>query len=191
MIDPFKQFALWLDEAKKNEIEPTAMTLATVNAHYDVSARMVLMKNFDETGFTFYTNYSSPKAQDLTAIPKAALVFWWPHSQKQVRITGHVQLLSAQTSDEYFQQRSRESCLGAMASKQSSVIPNKDYLIERYKKLEEKFKDISIIPRPEYWGGYILIPQSIEFWEGKPHRLHDRFLYTKSSTGWQKKQLSP
>lgn len=192
MNDPIQLFARWFDEAKKNqEIEPSAMTLATVNINYDVSARMVLLKDFDEKGFTFYTNYTSPKAKDLTEIPKAALVFWWPKSQKQIRITGQVQRLDAQASDDYFKQRPKESCISAMASKQSSVIPNKDYLIERFKKLEEKYKDISPIPRPDYWGGYLLLPQSIEFWQGKPHRLHDRFLYTKTDKGWQKERLAP
>lgn len=187
--DPIDQFALWF-EAAHDEIDRTAMTLATVNKNYAISARMVLLKSFDQAGFVFFTHYDSPKAQALQDIPHAALVFWWPKSQRQVRITGQVNFLDAKASDLYFASRSRESQIGALASKQSTVIPNRDYLLQKFNSLSQDLEG-QPIPRPANWGGYVLTPQSIEFWEGKPHRLHDRFLYTRQQDSWQIVQLSP
>jgi len=191
LADPFLYFKQWLNEAKKKgEIEPAAMTLATVNKQYEVAARMVLLKSFDHKGFVFYTNYTSVKAQHLKEIPKAALVSWWPLCQRQVRITGVVSLLDEKLSDEYFNQRPRDSRIAAIISAQSKVIPDRAFLLEKY---HHKLKELEEhpIPRPHYWGGYILKPQVIEFWQERPHRLHDRFQYTKKDAGWEIERLSP
>ncbi|MFI4938197.1 MAG: pyridoxamine 5'-phosphate oxidase [Candidatus Berkiellales bacterium] len=191
--NPFDQFGLWFTQAKnKGELEPSAMTLATVNANYDVTARMLLLKSFDENGFVFFTNYDSPKAQALTQIPKAAMVFWWPLLLRQVRITGNVVLLDSTQSDNYFASRSKNSRLAAIASKQSEVIPNRETLIEQFQAQKKRYENIDDIPRPAFWGGYVLIPHTIEFWQGREHRLHDRFEYRKDAAGaWHIVQLSP
>ncbi len=190
--NPLTQFAIWFEAAKeKGEIEPTAMTLATVNAKYEVSARIVLLKEFSEKGFSFFTNFTSPKATALNEINHAALVFWWPKSKRQVRITGVVSMLDSQSSDKYFSTRSKASCLSALASKQSSIIPDRDFLMAKYYALEEKYANQAVIPRPDFWGGYILKPESMEFWQAADHRLHDRFLYQKKDETWQICQLSP
>jgi pyridoxamine 5'-phosphate oxidase len=184
------QFELWFSQAKeKGEIEPSAMTLATVNHQYDVSARMLLLKSFSEDGFVFFTNYLSLKAKCIEEIPKAAMVFWWPLCQRQVRITGQVVVASTKQSDEYFNQRSRDSRIAAIISKQSAIIPNREYLLEQFNALAKENDDK--LARPDVWGGYVLQPQTIEFWQGRPHRLHDRFLYTKNDTKWNIVQLSP
>jgi len=189
--DPIVQFSTWYAQAKaKGEIEPSAMSLATVNKNYDISARMLLLKSFDNNGFAFFTNYSSPKAQSLSEIPKAAMVFWWPLCQRQVRITGNVVLLDDKQSDAYFNQRSKASRIAAMISKQSAVIPNREYLIERFQSLSQE-KTNTEIKRPSFWGGYLLQPECLEFWQGRAHRLHDRFQYTKNPNGWEIVQLSP
>jgi pyridoxamine 5'-phosphate oxidase len=187
---PISQFDLWFSQAKeKGELEPSAMTLATVNKAYDVSARMLLLKSFSSDGFVFFTNYQSLKAQCLQEIPKAAMVFWWPLCQRQVRITGQIILASVKQSDDYFHQRSRDSRIAAIISKQSAVIPNRDYLLKEFDKLAKE-SDENLV-RPEYWGGYVLQPHTIEFWQGRLHRLHDRFLYSKKDERWEIVQLSP
>ncbi len=188
--DPISQFALWFDQAKANqEFEPSAMTLATVNKQFDVSARMLLLKGFDQEGFVFFTNYMSPKSKYLQEVPKAAMVFWWPKCQRQVRITGNVVRTSAKESDVYFNQRPKESRIAAIISEQSSVIPDRDYLIEKFETFEKENDDK--ITRPASWGGFVLQHQTIEFWQGRTHRLHDRFLYTKKGEHWIIEQLSP
>jgi pyridoxamine 5'-phosphate oxidase len=190
--DPIQQFTLWFNEAKQQEeIDATAMTLATVNAAYEVSARIVLLKQADEQGFAFFTNYTSPKAHDLDEINNAALVFWWPKTERQVRITGKVEKLDNTASDNYFASRDKNSRLGALASKQSNVIPDRAFLMNRFAQLQEQYAKHTVVPRPEYWGGYVLVPNAIEFWQAGEHRLHDRFLYKKVGNQWQICQLSP
>lgn len=187
---PILQFNQWLEQAKsKGEIEPTAMTLATTDKDYHVTARMVLLKSVDEKGFVFFTNYLSLKAKQLKEIPQAALVFWWPLCQRQVRITGTIGLTSAAESDTYFRQRSNESQIASAVSLQSSVIRDRQSLIEKYDALSKQ--TAKPLERPDFWGGYILYPLTLEFWQGREHRLHDRFLYTRNNQQWDIVQLSP
>lgn len=187
---PIEQFRVWFEQAQ-NEIDRTAMTLATVNKQYDVTARMVLLKSFDKNGFVFFTNYLSPKAQALNEIPKAALVFWWPLTQRQVRITGTVSLLDKQSSDDYFVSRNKNSRIAAMVSQQSQIIPSRDFLIKSFEKAYHDLKNEENFSRPDYWGGYIVQPQVIEFWQSQDHRLHDRFQYSKIDERWDIVRLSP
>ncbi len=190
LADPIQQFALWFKQAQtKGEIEPTAMTLATTDKDYHVTARMVLLKSFDEKGFVFFSNYLSLKSQQLEAVPNAALVFWWPLCQRQVRITGTVSYTSQKESDAYFQQRPKESQIAATISKQSAVIPDRNVLIEKYEALIAQAH--APLTRPDFWGGFIIKPSEIEFWQGREHRLHDRFQYTLKESLWEIVQLSP
>lgn len=190
--DPVDQFTLWFGDAKAiGEIEPTAMTLATVNKQYDVSARMVLLKSFDKNGFVFFTNYLSPKSLSIQEISKVAAVFWWPLCQRQVRITGKVTFLDQKQSDDYFHQRNKPSRIAAIVSKQSEIIPNRESLLAQFEALEKKYENSDIIDRPPYWGGYVIQHQSLEFWQGRTHRLHDRFQYTRQANDWAIVQLSP
>lgn len=191
--DPVLQFTQWLQDAiSHGELEPTAMTLATVNKAYEVSARMVLLKQHSPTGFVFFTNYHSPKAHCLTEVPHAALVFWWPIGQRQVRITGTVNRTSPEISDNYFRQREKASQIAALASEQSQVIAERAVLLKNFDDLTEVYKKTESVPRPAHWGGYILTPVSFEFWQGSTHRLHDRFAYQRSIEGdWQITRLSP
>lgn len=191
-IDPFKQFKIWFDEVLSADfIEPNAMNLATVNKDGVLSSRMVLLKTFDVGGFIFFTNYNSSKAQDLKITKSAALNFWWDKMYRQVRIQGHVERVSSNESKEYFHSRPRGSQIGAIASQQSSVIENYKVLEEEYNKLEGKFIDQEI-PYPDHWGGYRVIPDLFEFWQGRPNRLHDRLRYVKTDSGeWKIDRLSP
>lgn len=189
---PIDLFAIWFKTAhREGENEPSAMTLATTNQQHDVTARMVLLKSFDNNGFVFFTNYLSPKAQFLKEVPKAAAVFWWPICQRQVRITGSVILLDEKSSDDYFAQRSKESQIAAIVSKQSEIIPDRQSFLKRYEAKHEEYESLPHIDRPEYWGGYVLQPQCLEFWQGRAHRIHDRFQYNKVAEGWEIVQLSP
>lgn len=189
--DPFKQFESWLLHAIQNqEIEPNAMTVATVNKNYQVSARMMLLKYFDENGFVFFSNYLSRKASALKEIKQAALVFWWAKSARQIRIEGIIDRLDEKHSDQYFSKRSKSSQCAALASKQSEILENKDILLSRYQKLKEEAATKSLT-RPPHWGGYILKPNLFEFWQGRPHRLHDRFVYQRQDEKWTINRLSP
>lgn len=189
---PFDQFEQWFNQAKQHgEFDPSAMTLATVNADYSVTARMVLLKSFDQQGFVFFTNYESPKAQAIREIPKAAMVFWWPLSQRQIRITGNVKLIDSEQSDIYFATRNKNSQIAAVVSRQSAVIPNREYLIKEFNEAFKQYENVENIPRPDFWGGYILVPDRFEFWQGREHRLHDRFEYRKQNKEWEIVQLSP
>ena len=190
--NPFEQFRLWFDEMLASGFtEPNAMNLATVSRTGEISSRMVLLKEFDEAGFVFFTNYNSDKAQDLHATRIAALCFWWDKLYRQVRISGQVKKIPTADSAEYFHSRPRESQLGALASRQSQVIEDYSVLEKAYQHLERHYQGQEI-PCPEHWGGYRVIPGQFEFWQGRTNRLHDRLRYTPSSTGgWKLERLSP
>jgi pyridoxamine 5'-phosphate oxidase len=190
--DPLKQFSLWLDQAiAASLIEPTAMMLATVGDDGRPSARMVLLKGVDASGFHFYTNYESRKGHELAEHPFAALVFYWGGLERQVRVEGYVERLSPEASDAYFQSRPQGSQLGSAVSHQSQVIADRDVLEQRMRELRERYQD-QPIPRPAFWGGYRVIPDTIEFWQGRPNRLHDRLRYRKHDDGsWRIERLSP
>ena len=189
--NPFKQFQIWFEEATAEDfIEPTAMNIATVSLKGEISSRMVLLKAFDENGFVFFTNYNSSKAQDLLATKTAALNFWWDKLFRQVRIHGQVQKISQDESKEYFHSRPRGSQLGAIASSQSQVIENYKTLEDEYKRLEQRFDEMDI-PYPDHWGGFCVVPNHFEFWQGRPNRLHDRLRYTKTTNDWKIERLSP
>ena len=190
--DPIRQFQRWFDKADSAGLPMVeAMTLATATPEGRPSARMVLLKSVDERGFVFYTNYRSRKAQELEANPKAALVFHWEPLEQQVRIEGTVSRISAAESDEYFQTRPRESQIGAVASPQSEVIESREVLEDRFRQLENDYRD-KPIERPPHWGGYRLEPDRIEFWKGRPGRLHDRLNYERQSNGtWVRTRLAP
>lgn len=190
--DPLKLFQLWFADAVTAGLPlPEAMTLATATRDGKPSARLVLLKQADENGFVFYTNYRSPKARVLVSNPVAELVFWWPQLERQVRIHGTLTQVSAAESDEYFQTRPRESQIGALASPQSEVIASRDLLQKRFDELEQLYHGRPI-PRPEHWGGYRLKPQRIEFWKGRPGRLHDRLLYElQPDDVWTIRRLAP
>jgi len=189
--DPLALFAEWFKDAKRAGVYlPEAMSLATATSDGKPSARMMLVKGFDERGFRFFTNYESRKSDDLTANPRAAMVFHWGILQRQVRIRGDIEKLSEEESRAYFRTRPRGSQLGAWASEQSSVLENRRELVERFREHEQRFKDTEV-PLPPFWGGYRLIPHSIEFWQGRANRLHDRLLYTRESDGWKVVRLAP
>jgi pyridoxamine 5'-phosphate oxidase len=190
--DPMRQFQSWFDQALLSEVpEVNAMALATATPEGRPSVRMVLLRGMDERGFTFFTNYESRKARELQANPFAAMVFFWHDLERQVRIEGQVERISADESDRYFEGRPAGSRLGAWASPQSAVIPGREILEARFGALESEYAEGSI-PRPENWGGYRLIPDAIEFWQGRPNRLHDRLRYTRRQQGdWLIERLAP
>ena len=189
---PFKQFEKWFGEAAAAQpTEPNAMTLATATKDGLPSARMVLLKGFDDLGFVFFTNYESQKGRELEENPQAALVFYWPELERQVRVTGEVSRVTREESEAYFQSRPVGSRLGAWASHQSQVIPNREALEKRLEELTNNYQGRDI-PLPPYWGGYRLTPRVIEFWQGRPNRLHDRLRYTRQGDGrWLIERLSP
>jgi len=189
--NPYEQFDTWINEAIDAKVnEPTAMVLATANASGEPSARIVLLKSFSDAGFGFFTNYLSRKAQEITGNVNVALLFHWPELERQVRVEGVAVKTSASVSDDYFNSRPFESRLSAVISNQSEVIPDREYLEKRWKEqhIESKGKDIE---RPVFWGGYIVEPLRIEFWQGRPSRLHDRILYTSQDGGWTISRLAP
>ncbi len=190
--NPMKQFAKWWKQAAASKIdEVNAMTLATASQDGVPAARIVLLKGVDENGFIFFTNYESFKGQQLIENPKACLVFFWKELERQVRITGLVEKISAAASDEYFYSRPEGSQLGAIASPQSRIIENREWLDKHFKKLKKQLKN-ETIQRPEHWGGYIVKPVIIEFWQGRPSRLHDRLQYSLQETGeWKIERLAP
>jgi pyridoxamine 5'-phosphate oxidase len=190
--DPLRQFEKWFGQAlAANLPDPNAMALATATPDGQPSARMVLLKTFDAAGFTFFTNYDSRKGRELTANPRAALLFFWPELHRQVRIEGTVERVSGAESDAYFRSRPLGSRLGALASSQSVVIASRQVLEERVRELAQRFPD-GDVPRPPHWGGYRVCPVTIEFWQGRPDRLHDRLRYQRvQPDGWRLERLSP
>ncbi|MDB5026306.1 MAG: pdxH [Mucilaginibacter sp.] len=190
--DPIKQFDKWFNEALKAEVhEPTAMTLATATHDGRPSARIVLLKGFDNNGFIFYTNYLSRKGKEIAKNPLGSILFFWGTLERQVRIEGTIEKISKEDSVSYFQTRPRDSQLGAVASPQSQEIASRDILDKKWQEVEAEYMDKDI-PKPSYWGGYILKPRLIEFWQGGPSRLHDRILYKKiDNKNWKKVRLAP
>ncbi|MGD0316885.1 MAG: pyridoxamine 5'-phosphate oxidase [Xanthobacteraceae bacterium] len=191
--EPFRLFAGWFAEAQRAEpVNPDAMALATVDADGLPNARMVLLKGFDERGFVFYTNLDSVKGHELAEAPKAALTFYWKSLQRQVRVRGSVESLSAAEADSYFATRSRMAQIGAWASKQSAALESRMAFEKAVARYTAKFA-IGPVPRPPHWSGYRVVPQAIEFWQERPFRLHDRIVFTRASATapWSKTRLYP
>jgi pyridoxamine 5'-phosphate oxidase len=189
--DPINQFAIWFEQALRSRvIEPNAMSLGTVGEGGYPSVRIVLLKGFDSDGFRFFTNYNSRKGRELENNPQAALCFFWPELERQVRVEGKVSKLSREESEEYFNSRPRLSRLGAWASNQSSELASRAELEQNFEDIRKKFDD-NPIPVPDFWGGFLLIPSVIEFWQGREGRMHDRIQYTRQKDEWKQKRLSP
>ena len=189
--DPIQQFRTWFDEAVRSEIlDANAMALATVSDEGLPSARTVLLKDIDDRGLVFFTHYNSPKGHDLISHPHASLLFYWAPLERQVRVTGIVEQVPAAESDAYFASRPRDSQIAAWAARQSSELPNRAALEQRYEQLVAQY-DGQPVPRPPDWGGYRVVPHRVEFWQGRPRRLHDRVLYVKSGGGWRRTRLAP
>jgi pyridoxamine 5'-phosphate oxidase len=190
--DPVAQFAVWMADAVAASLpEPTAMVLATVSAAGRPRARTVLLKSYDASGFVFYTNRTSRKGSDLAEVPRACLLFPWYPMQRQVIIEGRVGALSVEQSEPYFRSRPRGSQLGAWASRQSSVIGSREELDGRYAELARRWPDGTEVPMPGFWGGYRLIPELVEFWQGRANRMHDRLRYRLGGGRWQIERLAP
>jgi pyridoxamine 5'-phosphate oxidase len=191
LADPLEQFTRWFDEACKAPLlEPNGMTLATVDAAGQPAARTVLLKGIDRRGLVFYTNLDSRKAREVAANPKAALLFWWPPHARQVRFEGAIEPVEDAAADAYFATRPRGSQIGAWASAQSSVIADRAALEAAEQEIAERFAG-GPVPRPPFWGGYRLVPERIEFWQGRSNRLHDRLRYTRQAERWQIDRLAP
>ncbi|ADV67972.1 pyridoxamine 5'-phosphate oxidase [Deinococcus maricopensis] len=191
--DPVQQFTRWLDEALRADLpEPYAMTLATADAQGRPSARTVLLRGADARGFTFYSNYDSHKGHDLNGNPHAELLFYWPQLERQVRVRGAVTRVPDEESDAYFHARPRESQLAAHASTpQSGVIQDRAALEAKFAALHAQYPEGTEVPRPAFWGGYRIVPDAFEFWQGRPNRMHDRFRYARTPGGWSADRLMP
>ncbi|MGA3038805.1 MAG: pyridoxamine 5'-phosphate oxidase [Vulcanimicrobiaceae bacterium] len=188
--DPFEEFGTWFERAQTSGFaEPNAMSLATADANARPSVRTILLRGWDRRGFTFYTNYESAKGSDLAANPRAALLFFWDKLSRQIRIEGSVEKITPAESDAYFQSRPRGHRLGAWVSAQSRPIRGREELEERQREIEARYP--GDVPRPPYWGGYRVHPERFEFWEGRPNRLHDRFVYRRDGELWVFEQLAP
>lgn len=191
LADPYQQFARWFEDAMQEELpEPNAFVLATAGVDAMPSARTVLLKYYDEQGMVFYTNYSSRKALQIRANPKAAMLFPWFAMQRQVKVEGRVEKVSRAQSLKYFLSRPRGSQIGAWASPQSEVITSRGLLIQKWQEAKNHFSE-GEVPLPDFWGGYRIIPERFEFWQGQPNRLHDRILYTYEETYWRICRLAP
>lgn len=189
--NPYEQFKKWLDEAVTSEVpEPNSMSLATVDASGKPHVRIVLLKGIDERGFIFYSNYDSDKGSQMDVNPHISLCFLWKELERQVRISGKVTRLDREESEEYFKSRPRMSQLGALASNQSEEIESRAVLEERFSSFEAKYEGKEI-PMPEQWGGYMVEPTEIEFWQGRRSRLHDRIVFSQDNSNWKIKRLSP
>lgn len=189
---PILQFKKWFGEVEKSSIkEPYAMALATANAQGMPSVRMVLLRQCDENGFVFYSNYNSRKGKELAENSQASLLFFWDVLEQQVRIEGTVELLSAEESTAYFNKRPHKSQLAALASEQSEVIESRKVLEDQFEVLNKQYDPKYVVPRPSHWGGYRLIPDAIEFWQGRPSRMHDRIVYKKENDNWKIERLAP
>jgi pyridoxamine 5'-phosphate oxidase len=188
--DPFALFERWFADAREKELDPVAMTLATATRDGRPNARVVLLKGFDGHGFVFYTNYQSRKARELAETGRAALLFFWPSHERQVRIEGTVDKVSAAESDAYFAQRPLDSRISVYASRQSEPVANRKTLDDLFADAAKRFAD-GQVPRPEWWGGYRVVPETFEFWQGRIGRLHDRLRYQRDGGGWQRERLAP
>jgi pyridoxamine 5'-phosphate oxidase len=190
--DPLELFKIWMDEAKKKEInDPNALSLATSNSNNEPSVRMVLLKGLSPKGFVFYTNLNSSKSNDLKNNPKAAMCFHWKSIQRQVRVFGNITQVSDREANDYFNSRPYESRIGAWASDQSKVMNRREEFLEKINEYKKKYKDKNKLPRPPHWSGWCLNPASIEFWLGDKYRIHERLKYTKISDNWKKEILYP
>lgn len=191
-LNPFDLFKIWFKEVEDagGVVEPNAMTVATLGADGFPKARIVLLKEYDEKGFVFYTNYTSEKGQSIAQHPQVGVSFFWPNLERQVIIKGTIAKVPAARSDAYFNARPKDSQLGALVSNQSSVIADRSVLEENMISLQAKYKDKKII-RPDHWGGYLVTPVTIEFWQGRPSRLHDRIRYRVENNKWIKERLAP
>jgi pyridoxamine 5'-phosphate oxidase len=190
--NPLEQFSLWFNEALAALVpEPTAMHLCTVNEHGRPSGRMVLLKGVEDSRFVFFTNYQSRKGTDLEVNPACALTFFWPELERQIRIEGIASRITKNRSDEYFKSRPRSSQVGAWSSPQSTVISDRALLEKRQEEMEKRFESQDPLPRPHQWGGYEIDPLLLEFWQGRPSRMHDRILYVKNDNGWEIRRLAP
>ena len=191
--DPFQLFENWFAEAKSKEInDPNALALGTANKEGIPSVRMVLLKGFDQNGFIFYTNLNSQKGKELKENPNASMCFHWKSLLRQIRIVGTLQLVDKKTADDYYNTRAYESRIGAWASKQSSILKNRDELLKTLDEFKKKYNDKDNVPRPDYWSGWNLKPKTIEFWLDGDNRIHERLKYTlKNNKSWEKNILSP
>ena len=189
--NPITQFGRWMEDAlSSSEPEPTAMALSTIGADGFPGSRIVLLKSFDEQGFVFFTNYESEKGKAILSGSKVSLLFFWPLLERQIRISGSAEKVSFKVSEDYFKSRPLESRIGAWASAQSREIPSREALVSRFEEMTQKFKNQEP-PLPPFWGGFRVVPQKIEFWQGRANRLHDRILYEKTKENWRIKRLAP
>jgi pyridoxamine 5'-phosphate oxidase len=189
--DPMRQFAIWFQQARELEPDPTAMALATASPEGRPSVRTVLLKGMDDRGFVFYTNYQSRKAREMEATGRASLLFFWPSLERQVRIDGTVEKTTGAESDAYFDTRPLDSRLSVYASRQSEAINSREALEEAFDRVKRTYGD-GPVPRPEWWGGYRVVPDEFEFWQGRASRLHDRLRYAKQRDGtWRRERLAP